>query len=108
MAPPPAAKKFAPLTDSSCILRATTSTAARADRVSFGCSEQSDFTYFGRALFAEALQETDDIVQAFTLASAKVAEREQADDYQASEPQLWAPEPVVQRWQELQQRRAAQ
>ena len=83
-------------------------TAARADRVSFGCSEQSDFTYFGRALFAEALQETDDIVQAFTLASAKVAEREQADDYQASEPQLWAPEPVVQRWQELQQRRAAQ
>ena len=26
--------------------------AARADRVSFGCSEQSDFTYFGRALFA--------------------------------------------------------
>lgn len=83
-------------------------TAARADRVSFGCSEQSDFTYFGRALFAEALQETDDIVQAFTLAAAKVAEREQADDYQASEPQLWAPEPVVQRWQELQQRRAAQ
>jgi len=47
-------------------------------------------------------------VQAFTLAAAKVAEREQADDYQASEPQLWAPEPVVQRWQELQQRRAAQ
>ncbi|MCQ4294138.1 caspase family protein [Pseudomonas stutzeri] len=83
-------------------------TAARADRVSFGCSEQSDFTYFGRALFAEALQETDDIVQAFTLATAKVAEREQADDYQASEPQLWAPEPVVQRWQELQQRRATQ
>ncbi len=83
-------------------------TAARADRVSFGCSEQSDFTYFGRALFAEALQETDDIVQAFTLAAAKVAEREQADDYQASEPQIWAPETVVQRWQELQQRRATQ
>ncbi len=83
-------------------------TAARADRVSFGCSEQSDFTYFGRALFAEALQETDDIVQAFTLAAAKVAEREQADDYQASEPQIWAPAPVVQRWQELLQRRATQ
>ena len=83
-------------------------TAARADRVSFGCSEQSDFTYFGRALFAEALQETDDIVQAFTLAAAKVAEREQADDYQASEPQIWAPETVVQRWQELRQRHATQ
>ena len=83
-------------------------TAARADRVSFGCSEQNDFTYFGRALFAEALQETDDIVQAFTLAAAKVAEREQADDYQASEPQMWAPQPVVRRWQELQQNRATQ
>src|SRR5690606_21957893 len=48
-------------------------TAARADRVSFGCSEESDFTYFGRALFAEALQQTDDIVHAFTLAQARVA-----------------------------------
>lgn len=80
--------------------------AARADRVSFGCSEESDFTYFGRALFAEALQQTDDIVHAFTLAQARVAEREQADDYQASEPQLWAPEPVVEHWRRLQQRRA--
>jgi len=76
-------------------------TAARADRVSFGCSEESDFTYFGRALFAEALQETPDIVQAFTLAQAKVAEREQADHYQASEPQIWAPEQVVDHWRKL-------
>ncbi|MFL9814341.1 caspase family protein [Stutzerimonas sp. VN223-3] len=76
-------------------------TAARADRVSFGCSEESDFTYFGRALFAEALQETNDIVQAFTLAQARVAEREQADHYQASEPQLWAPDQVVEHWRML-------
>ena len=82
-------------------------TAARADRVSFGCSEQSDFTYFGRALFVQALQETDDIVQAFTLAAARVAEREQAEDYQPSEPQLWAPEAVVRRWRELQRQRTA-
>ena len=33
-------------------------TAARADRTSFGCSDDSDFTYFGRALFAEALLQT--------------------------------------------------
>ncbi len=76
-------------------------TAARADRVSFGCSEESDFTYFGRALFAEALQENRDIVQAFTLAQARVAEREQADHYQASEPQIWAPERVVEHWRSL-------
>ena len=76
-------------------------TAARADRVSFGCSEESDFTYFGRALFAEALQQTRDIVQAFTLAQARVAEREQADHYQASEPQIWAPQRVVEHWRAL-------
>ena len=76
-------------------------TSARADRVSFGCSEESDFTYFGRALFAEALQQTRDIVQAFTLAQARVAEREQADHYQASEPQIWAPQQVVEHWRVL-------
>ncbi|MFG3691884.1 C13 family peptidase [Stutzerimonas stutzeri] len=76
-------------------------TAARADRVSFGCSEESDFTYFGRALFAEALQQTRDIVQAFTLAQARVAEREQADHYQASEPQIRAPQQVVEHWRVL-------
>lgn len=76
-------------------------TAARADRVSFGCSEESDFTYFGRALFAEALQQTRDIEHAFTLAQARVAEREQADHYQASEPQIWAPQQVVAHWRTL-------
>lgn len=76
-------------------------TAARADRVSFGCSEQSDFTYFGRALFAEALQQTRDIVQAFSLAQARVAEREQADHYQPSKPQIWAPQQVVEHWRAL-------
>ncbi|MGK9066681.1 C13 family peptidase [Stutzerimonas chloritidismutans] len=82
-------------------------TAARADRVSFGCSEEADFTYFGRALFAEALQQTRDIVEAFTLAKARVAEREQADHYQASEPQIWAPPKVVEHWRQLQPRQPA-
>lgn len=74
-------------------------TAARADRTSFGCSEESDFTYFGRALFAEALQQTDDLAAAFELARQYVAEREQADGFEASEPQIWAPEGVLQHWQ---------
>ncbi len=82
-------------------------TAARADRVSFGCSEESDFTYFGRALFTDALQATPDIVQAFTLAQARVAEREQADHYQASEPQIWAPEQVVEHWRALSKQQPA-
>jgi hypothetical protein len=45
--------------------------------VSFGCSEEADFTYFGDALFAQALNQTDDLKQAFELARQSVAEREQ-------------------------------
>nr|WP_288498209.1 C13 family peptidase [uncultured Pseudomonas sp.] len=76
-------------------------TAARADRVSFGCSEEADFTYFGRALFAEALQQTDDLQEAFELARQAVAEREQADGFEPSEPQIWAPAAVLEHWNAL-------
>ncbi|NER62378.1 peptidase C13, partial [Pseudomonas sp. MAFF212428] len=81
-------------------------TASRADRVSFGCSEEADFTYFGDALFAQALNQTDDLQQAFELARERVAQREQADGFEASEPQLWAPPRVLQRWQKLRQQQA--
>ncbi|MGL4315214.1 MAG: C13 family peptidase, partial [Pseudomonas sp.] len=83
-------------------------TAARADRVSFGCSEENDFTYFGRALFAEALSETDDLQRAFELAKATVAEREKAEDFQPSEPQLWAPKAVLLHWRQLRESQARQ
>ncbi|MCY1280946.1 Peptidase C13 family protein [compost metagenome] len=81
-------------------------TAARSDRVSFGCSEDADFTYFGRALFAEALSSTDDLQKAFAMASDSVARREKEEDFEPSEPQLWAPPAVLQRWQALREERA--
>nr|WP_314877122.1 C13 family peptidase [uncultured Pseudomonas sp.] len=81
-------------------------TAARPDRVSFGCSEEADFTYFGDALFAEALNQTDDLKQAFELARASVAERERREGFEASEPQLWAPPAVLAHWQQLRQQQA--
>ena len=95
---------IAPLQDDKTLIM----TAARADRVSFGCSEENDFTYFGRALFEQALQQTDDLGQAFALAKRFVSEREQAEDFEASEPQL-ADAPEVQKaWNALrQQQRAA-
>ena len=86
-----------PLQDDKTLVMA----AARADRVSFGCSEESDFTYFGRALFAEALNQTDDLQRAFELAKASVAEREQADGFEPSEPQIWAPQAVLAQWRKL-------
>ena len=81
-------------------------TASRADRVSFGCSEEADFTYFGDALFAQALNQTDDLQQAFELARAHVAQREQAEGFEASEPQIWAPQGVLAHWQKLRQQQA--
>ncbi|MGH8435367.1 MAG: C13 family peptidase [Pseudomonas sp.] len=81
-------------------------TAARSDRVSFGCSEENDFTYFGRALFAEALSQTDDLERAFSLAKAKVAEREKADGFEPSEPQIWAPKAVLTHWRKLRESQA--
>jgi hypothetical protein len=81
-------------------------TASREDRVSFGCSEEADFTYFGDALFSRALGETDDLQQAFGEAKAYVAERELADNFDASEPQIWAPKGVIARWNLLRKNQA--
>ncbi|SEQ05667.1 Uncharacterized conserved protein [Pseudomonas lutea] len=74
-------------------------TASRADRTSFGCTDEADFTYFGKALFAEAFQATDDPEQAFSIASKRVAEREAAQGFEPSEPQIWAPPAVLKKWQ---------
>ncbi|MHC6223812.1 C13 family peptidase [Pseudomonas sp. X10] len=93
---------IAPLKDERTLIM----TAARTDRVSFGCSEEADFTYFGDALFAQALNQTDDLKQAFELASASVAEREQSEGFEASEPQIWAPPAVLAHWQRLRQQQA--
>lgn len=81
-------------------------TASREDRVSFGCSEEADFTYFGDALFAKALVATDDLQQAFNAARDTVAEREIADNFDASEPQIWAPKGVIARWNLLRKSQA--
>lgn len=93
---------IAPLKDDRTLIM----TAARPDRVSFGCSEEADFTYFGDALFAEALNQTDDLKQAFELARASVAERERREGFEASEPQLWAPPAVLAHWQSLRRQQA--
>ena len=63
-------------------------TAAAKDRTSFGCSDENDYTYFGRAYFEQALNNTDSFVDAFALATAHVAEREQAEQITPSQPQI--------------------
>ena len=54
-------------------------TAARADRSSFGCADENDFTYFGRALFKESLPTAPTLSAAVTQAIARVQEWEARD-----------------------------
>jgi Peptidase C13 family len=65
-------------------------TAADADRKSFGCSDDSEFTYFGRAIFDEQLRRTRSFEQAFTDALPRLREREKQLNPQLpfSNPQL--------------------
>ncbi|HUD41800.1 MAG TPA: C13 family peptidase [Dokdonella sp.] len=79
-------------------------TAARADRTSFGCGTDADITYFGRALFDEALNRTASLTDAFEMARETVAERERAEGIDPpSEPQI-ATAPAIEaqlaRWQQ--------
>lgn len=63
-------------------------TAARPDRNSHGCSHEADRTFFGRAYFDEALQETRSFRRAFDTALPRIAEREKAGQHTPSEPQI--------------------
>jgi hypothetical protein len=79
-------------------------TAARADRTSFGCADENDFTYFGRAFFKEALPASGSFLEAFTKAQALVGEWEKKDKAPESErslPQVYSPLPIseqLKRW----------
>lgn len=63
-------------------------TASRADRASFGCSNDADMTYFGRAFFAESLREQNTLIDAFKQTRRRVSEREALMGFEPSEPQM--------------------
>jgi len=65
-------------------------TASKADHVSFGCSDEADFTFFGRAFFKNALNDAVSFTQAFSQASALVNQWENDEKYDHSEPQIWS------------------
>ena len=84
--------------------------AARSDRQSFGCADENDFTYFGRAYFKEALPQSSSFQDAFRKAEARVHDMEVREmkapagtpaDERHSLPQMWSPPGIEQqlaRW----------
>ena len=62
-------------------------TASAADRASFGCSNEADYTYFGRAFFDQAMRDQTSVSAAFEQTKDTVAQWEKAQGFEASEPQ---------------------
>ncbi len=63
-------------------------TAADATHPSFGCVPGATWTYFGEALFAQALRHTASLTEAFADARTIVAARERAQGFDPSNPQM--------------------
>lgn len=62
-------------------------TASAADKTSFGCNNEADYTYFGRAFFDLAMREQPSMKLAFEQAKQTVTQWETAQGFEPSEPQ---------------------
>ncbi|MFW2178383.1 MULTISPECIES: C13 family peptidase [unclassified Moraxella] len=63
-------------------------TASAKDKSSFGCNNESEFTYFGQAFFAESLPKLKRFLPAFEEAKKSIAGREKMMGFEPSEPQF--------------------
>ena len=63
-------------------------TAAAANKQSFGCGNENEFTYFGEAVLNRELQTGLSFPAAFENAAAAIGRRESQEKLSASEPQL--------------------
>lgn len=70
-------------------------TSAAADRTSFGCGDDSHFTYFAKAYFKETLTPNVNFVDAFYQAKDLVAKWETDEKQKTSNPQIYAAPEVV-------------
>lgn len=62
-------------------------TASAADRDSFGCSNESEYTYFGHAFFEQAMRNKNSLREAFEEAKVTIQGWEENQGFNPSEPQ---------------------
>jgi hypothetical protein len=72
-------------------------TAAAADRTSFGCSDDRDLTYFGEALFRDALPKAPSLKEGFDRAVQTIAARELSEHITPSNPQAFFGQEMTER-----------
>ena len=82
-------------------------TAADADRESFGCSAESDFTWFGKAYFDVALRESYSFTTAFARARQIIAQWEEEEGENPSAPQMFQGKEIGKKLAVLENRLAA-
>jgi len=78
-------------------------TAAKDDHVSFGCSDEAEFTYFGRALFEKSISKENTFIKAFASAKEYIHKWENDEKYDHSMPQLWTTDKIeskLARWRD--------
>ena len=96
---------IAPLADDNTLVM----TAADADHTSYGCGRGSDLTYFGRAMYDEALRSTWSFESALASARGVIEQREKdagkTDGF--SNPQIHVGHAIRERLKLLEQQRAA-
>jgi hypothetical protein len=63
-------------------------TASAPDKMSFGCTNTAEMTYFGEAFFAESLRNNTSFSAAFKAAKKRIHERESLMGFEPSEPQM--------------------
>lgn len=63
-------------------------TAAAADKTSFGCGSESEFTYFGEAVFKDQLNRQSSFITALQQAVISIGRREIREQLEPSRPQL--------------------
>jgi peptidase C13-like protein/YcxB-like protein len=81
--------------------------ASAPDKNSFGCTNDAEFTFFGKAYFDEALRRTYSFTEAFDIAKAAIAERERNAHYPGSEPMMFAGDAIRAQLDRFVQRRLA-
>jgi hypothetical protein len=79
-------------------------TAAAADRTSFGCGNEFDWTYFGDAFFNDALRKTHSFERAFEMARPAIEARERKEQFDPSNPQLSEGSRIAERLARLESR----
>jgi hypothetical protein len=82
-------------------------TAADALHASFGCGDDSDYTWFSEEFYERALRRTFSFTEAFEQAKHSLAQRERVEGYESANPQMFTGEAMRSKLAELERRLAA-